>query len=193
MAVLESRRGRRVQNKLCGSKVAGGESRRRSTIARAGLRFSILCAGVFLIRPTKSARIRQADLIENAPDNGVNHRLERSWPAVKGRNGGQSSSVTTLRAWIKFHGVSRGTSTSLRRSFKKTSAARRSALSLEPEAIRPRVAMEQGTTTIASKRAEPLTNGTLRSFSRCCAIPSGTLKSFVSCTATCLACALMTR
>src|SRR6202043_3438481 len=32
-----------------------------------------------------------------------------------------SSSVTMLRAWIKFQGVSRGTTINLRRSFKKTS------------------------------------------------------------------------
>jgi hypothetical protein len=48
---------------------------------------------------------------------------------------------------------------------RKTSAARKRTLSLEPEAIRPSVAIEQGTITIASKRAEPLTNGTFMSLS----------------------------
>ncbi len=37
--------------------------------------------------------------------------------------------------------------------------------------------MEQGTITIASKRAEPLTNGTLRSFSPCSDTPNGTTSS----------------
>jgi hypothetical protein len=49
----------------------------------------------------------------------------------------------------------------------KNVGCRNSALSLKPEAIRPSVAIEQGTITIASKRAEPLTNGTFISFSEC--------------------------
>ena len=48
---------------------------------------------------------------------------------------------------------------SLRRSLRKTSAARSSVLSLAPEAMRPMVPIEHGTITIESKRAEPLTNG----------------------------------
>ena len=44
------------------------------------------------------------------------------------------------------------------------------------DAIRPIVAIEQGTMTIASNFAEPLTKGTLRSFSEYCAIPLGILK-----------------
>src|SRR5437016_14286490 len=79
----------------------------------------------------------------------------------------------TLRARTEFRGVSRGTRINLRLSFKKTSAARNRALSLEPEAIRPSVAIEQGTITMASKRAEPLTNGTDMSFSECCETPLG--------------------
>ena len=74
----------------------------------------------------------------------------------------QHSSWETIQ---RSHGVSRGTRINFRRSFKKTSAARKRTLSLDPEAIRPSVAIEQGTITIASKRAEPLTNGTFMSLS----------------------------
>src|SRR5260370_26886818 len=98
-----------------------------------------------------------------------------------------------LRERIKFQGGARGTRINLRRSFKKTSAARRSAVSLEPDAILPIVAIEQGTIIIASNRAEPLTNGTLRSFSPCCAIDFGIFNEPTSVLATCLAWLLMTR
>ena len=59
--------------------------------------------------------------------------------------------------------------------------------------VSPNVAIEQGTITIASKRAEPLTNGTFMSFSECCKTLGGILKSSSSCFATCLAGVLMTR
>ena len=44
--------------------------------------------------------------------------------------------------------------------------ARKSALSLEPDAMRPSVAIEQGTTTMGFELREPDHEGTLRSFPR---------------------------
>src|SRR5205809_195006 len=63
----------------------------------------------------------------------------------------------------------------------------------EPVAIRPRVDIEHGMMIMASKRAEPLTNGTFKSFSACWATSFGTSNFPSSWTATCLAWELMTR
>ena len=65
--------------------------------------------------------------------------------------------------WIAESGVSRGTSTSGRRSFSMTSAARSIRLSARPPAIAPSVPMLQGQTTIASPGFEPDATGAYQS------------------------------
>ena len=65
--------------------------------------------------------------------------------------------------WIVESGVSRTTSTSLRRSFIMTSAARPTRSSEMPWAIRASPPVEQGMTTIASQPAEPEANGARKS------------------------------
>jgi hypothetical protein len=62
-------------------------------------------------------------------------------------------------------GVSRGTSTSFRRSFRATDAARWMRFCIAPDASVPTVAIEQGQITYASTRAEPLAYGLRKSFS----------------------------
>ncbi|CAM5639837.1 hypothetical protein SFUMM280S_01962 [Streptomyces fumanus] len=57
--------------------------------------------------------------------------------------------------WISPSGVARGTSTSGRRSFSVTSAARPTRPSAYPARMPARVFMEQGTTTMPSVRNEP--------------------------------------
>ena len=63
--------------------------------------------------------------------------------------------------WITESGVSRGTSTSVRRSLSITSAARVSSVSEMPCAMRAQVPIEQGTIAIACQPALPLANGAL--------------------------------
>ena len=58
--------------------------------------------------------------------------------------------------WMELNGASRTTSTSLRRSFRMTSAARWIRFSPEPEAIAPRVRALHGHTTMPRVRKEPL-------------------------------------
>ena len=58
--------------------------------------------------------------------------------------------------WPACSGVSRNSSTSRRRSFKHTSAARVSRLLVTPVAISASVRAEQGATTIPMVRNEPL-------------------------------------
>ena len=65
--------------------------------------------------------------------------------------------------WIADSGVSRTTSTSLRRSFSMTSAARPTRSSEIPWAMRARPPVEQGMTTIASQPADPDANGARKS------------------------------
>ena len=65
--------------------------------------------------------------------------------------------------WISDSGVSRTTSTSLRRSFSITSAARPIRSSEMPCAMRARPPVEQGMTTMASQPAEPEANGARKS------------------------------
>ena len=67
-----------------------------------------------------------------------------------------SFSVASPRRWIEDSGVSRGTSTSFRRSLRATEAARWMRFCIAPEASVPTVAMEQGQITYPSTFAEPL-------------------------------------
>ena len=60
-----------------------------------------------------------------------------------------------LRRWIALSGVSRGTSTSGRRSLSITSAARSIKLSARPAASAPAVPMLQGQIAIASAGFDP--------------------------------------
>src|SRR5919201_3594795 len=69
-----------------------------------------------------------------------------------------------LRRWIDESGVSRGISTSFRSSLSATEAARWMRLSIAPDAIVPRVPIEQGQITYASTFAEPLAYGAFQSF-----------------------------
>jgi len=59
-----------------------------------------------------------------------------------------SAAAVMLRRWIRLNGVSRTHSTSLRRSFNVTSAARSIRLDAKPWAMRASVPMEQGSTII---------------------------------------------
>src|SRR5262245_66224695 len=76
-----------------------------------------------------------------------------------------SFSVASPRRWIEDSGVSRGTSTSLRRSLSATEAARWIRFCMAPEASVPTVAIEHGQITYASTRADPLAYGLRKSFS----------------------------
>ena len=67
-----------------------------------------------------------------------------------------SESVSMFRRWIALNGVSRTTSTSRRRSFSTTSAARQTRLWLKPFAIADSVFMLHGAITIPRVRNEPL-------------------------------------
>ena len=66
--------------------------------------------------------------------------------------------------WIVESGVSRGQRTSLRSSFSATEAARWIRFCIEPEAIVPRVPIEQGQITYASTFADPEAYGAFQSF-----------------------------
>ena len=63
--------------------------------------------------------------------------------------------------WTTLSGVSRGTTTSVRRSLSMTSAARVRSVSEMPWAMRAAVPIEHGTTTIACHPALPLAKGAL--------------------------------
>ncbi len=67
-----------------------------------------------------------------------------------------SASCVNVRKCPRWSGVSRTTSTSVRRSFKQTSAARASRLSASEYAIAAALFIEQGITSIPSVRKEPL-------------------------------------
>src|SRR5207253_6871657 len=86
-------RGRRFRNGACAPKPGANKIQTRSAIARASLRSSrLLFAGAAarsLVGPAIGARVRQADLIENPPDHGVDNIDKRRWTAVKRRNGWQ--------------------------------------------------------------------------------------------------------
>ena len=77
-----------------------------------------------------------------------------------------SASASMLRRWMACSGVSRAISTSLRRSFSTTSAARVSRLELMPLAISPRLRIEQGATIMPMVRNEPLEIAAARSSTR---------------------------
>ena len=64
--------------------------------------------------------------------------------------------VVILRRCISEYGASRTTRTSLRRSLSITSAARSISDCDTPEAMRPTLPIDAGTTIMASQRAEPL-------------------------------------
>ena len=66
-----------------------------------------------------------------------------------------SVTAVMLRRWARFSGVSRVSSTSRRRSFSTTSAARLIRLSDSPMAMAASVRIEQGATTIPSVAKEP--------------------------------------
>ena len=68
-----------------------------------------------------------------------------------------------MKLVVAVGGASRTTSTSLRRSFSITSAARPTRSSEMPWAIRARPPVEQGITTIASQPADPEANGARKS------------------------------
>jgi hypothetical protein len=92
-----------------------------------------------------------------------------------------SFSVASPRRCIEDSGVSRGTSTSLRRSLSATDAARWIRFCIAPDASVPTVAIEHGQITYASTCADPLAYGLRKSFSpytvTCSDIPPTTRSS----------------
>ncbi|GJD04094.1 hypothetical protein ColKHC_12919 [Colletotrichum higginsianum] len=70
---------------------------------------------------------------------------------------------TMFRRWISLKGVSRTESTSLRRSFRHTSAARVTRSSHTPALMAASVRTEHGATIMPSTRYEPLAIGAARS------------------------------
>ena len=77
-----------------------------------------------------------------------------------------SASASMVRRWTACSGVSRTISTSRRRSFSTTSAARVSRLELTPLAISPRLRIEHGATIMPMVRNEPLEIAAARSSTR---------------------------
>ena len=75
------------------------------------------------------------------------------------------ASFSMFSKWISLKGVSRGTSTRVRRSLRMTSAHRSRRLPEFPAAMRERVPMLQGQITMASGAFEPLATGARKSFS----------------------------
>ena len=71
------------------------------------------------------------------------------------------ASAVRFSRWITLSGISRGTTTSVRRSLIMTSAARVSSVSEMPCAMRATVLIEHGTMAIACQPALPLANGAL--------------------------------
>lgn len=67
-----------------------------------------------------------------------------------------SATAAMFRSWASPSGVSRGTNTSFRRSFRWTSAARWIRFSLSPWATAASVPMLHGQTAIPPVRNEPL-------------------------------------
>ena len=78
-----------------------------------------------------------------------------------------SVTVLMLRRCARLSGASRATSTRRRRSFSITSAARVSRLSPKPCAMAASVRMEQGATTMALQRNEPLAMEAPTAFTSC--------------------------
>jgi hypothetical protein len=67
-----------------------------------------------------------------------------------------SVTVSMLRRWTLWSGVSRVTRTNRRRSLSTTSAARVSRLDVTPDAISPSVRIEHGAITMPIVRKDPL-------------------------------------
>ena len=140
-------------------------SRPRSALAPASYRASLVRARDFLVsRPSSDRRADWAD--RSDPEFARPRCRRRRSPIAAGCSRKESPGARPRQLRAKSRRCARGSDStafraarrsSLRRSFKKTSAVRRSAVSPEPLAIRPSVDMEQGTMTMASKRAEPLT------------------------------------
>lgn len=63
--------------------------------------------------------------------------------------------VSMLRMWMRLNGVSRGTTTSLRRSLRHTSTARVSRSVTVPVAMVAKVFIEHGTTAMPMVRNDP--------------------------------------
>ena len=115
--------------------------------------------------PPPDERVVDPELVEAAGDDEVDEVVDRSRrrgrsPARRrGSPRPRRSSVARPRRWIDESGVSRGTSTSLRRSLSATEAARWMRFVIAPEASVPTVDIEHGQTTYASTCAEPLAYG----------------------------------
>ena len=112
--------------------------------------------------------MRDAELIQDARDDEVDQVGDRLRPVVEPRHGGTiaapaRASFSMFSRWIAESGVSRGTSTSGRRSFSITSAARSIRLSARPPAIAPSVPIVHGQIAIASAALEPEATGAIQS------------------------------
>ena len=104
-----------------------------------------------------------AQSIQNLPRHEVHElpgRRRRSRTVEAGarrqRQAPASTRVIRCSRWLRVTGVSRGTTTVVRRSFKLTSAARWSRSFDSPIAIPAHAAVLAGTTTIPFARYEPL-------------------------------------
>ena len=143
----------------------------RSNIPRTASGASVPDSWVMPIAPARDERVVDPDLVEAARDDEVDEVVDRSRrrgrsPARRrGSTAPASFSVASPRRWIDESGVSRGTSTSLRRSFSATEAARWMRFCIAPDASVPTVAIEHGQITYASTRAEPLAYGLRKSLS----------------------------
>ena len=89
--------------------------------------------------------------------------------------------VSMFWRWMALRGVSRGTSTRGRNSFKVTSAARSRRFPAAPQAIPERVPMLQGTTSIPAVARPPLAMAAPMSLiGSCCTSPSARQPSTVA-------------
>ena len=104
-----------------------------------------------------------------------------------------SITATALRAWIRFHGVSRGTRISFAAFLQEHIRGAKNRLSLMPCAMRLSVPMEQGTTIMPSNFVLPLAKGAFMLLSECSTTPGGICSSPISSRMTCFAYALKTR
>ncbi len=94
----------------------------------------------------------EAELVEAARDDEVDEVADRLRPVVEARRGEEDHRARLVqrrrpRRWIDESGVSRGTSTSVRRSFSATEAARWIRFAIAPVASVPTVDIEHGQMT----------------------------------------------
>jgi hypothetical protein len=110
--------------------------------------------------PSLKQVVLDAELVEHFADGLREKVIDRLGPVIEGRHRREhvapaNVTVSVLRMWMRLSGVSRGTKTRRRRSFKHTSAARDSRFALVPVAISASDFIEQGTTTMPIVRKEP--------------------------------------